>query len=170
MSYRHGKKQGLFLSQCLVAQLTSLVHPYRPFILGLVRQEIERATTPQAIDKGTARKRKRSPEHNSSSFDAVGNVAGPSSNSISPRRPAAAAVKSPSRPKKPKPTADEIIDMTVPSSDIEEDEIPTSLNLAPKGMFQALLEYTVPLNESTQPSRRICGLPNMPEKGSIWFT
>jgi len=122
-----------------VAQLTSLVHRYRPFILGLVRQEMERATTPQAIDKGMSRKRKRSPEHNSSSFDAVGNVAGSSSNPISPRKPAA-ALKSPSRPKKPKPTADEIIDMTVPSSDIEEDEIPTSSNLAPKGMFQAVLE------------------------------
>jgi E3 ubiquitin-protein ligase RAD18 len=96
---------------------------------------MERATTPQATDKGISRKRKRSPE-NSSSFDALGNVAGPSCNPMSPRSPA--ALKSPSRLKKSKPTAEEIIDMTVPSSDIEEDE--TTPILAPKGMFQVLLE------------------------------
>ncbi|KIM49499.1 hypothetical protein M413DRAFT_438683 [Hebeloma cylindrosporum] len=104
----------------------------RPFILGLVRREMEHATTPQATtDKGTVRKRKRSVE-NSSSFDTLGSgVAGPSSYPISPSRGPAALLKSPSRPKKPKSAAQEIIDMTVPSSDIEEDET-TPPNLAPK--------------------------------------
>ncbi|KAJ3507489.1 hypothetical protein NLJ89_g6276 [Agrocybe chaxingu] len=115
----------------------------RPFILRLLKQDAERSAAVAAAaassseiadrDKGTSKKRKRTPDSSTSHFF-DSNIAGPSRNPLSPKGKSIRPSSPPSRPKKLKPKSDEIIDMTIPSSDIEEDEMPAarSGSLVPK--------------------------------------
>ncbi|CAA7265359.1 unnamed protein product [Cyclocybe aegerita] len=109
----------------------------RPFILRLLKQDDERAAASSSEiadkDKGTSKKRKRTPDSSKSHFF-DSNIAGPSRNPLSPNGKSIRPSSPPSRPKKLKPKSDEVIDMTIPSSDIEEDEMPAarSGNLVPK--------------------------------------
>lgn len=95
----------------------------RSFVLQLVKQHT--ATTYQS-----PKKRKRAPERMSSGEPILGNVAGPSS-SCKPSSPTLKPSKYPFKKVKPSSDSEDAIEMTVPSSDVDEDEItadPTRLN------------------------------------------
>ncbi|KAF8162872.1 hypothetical protein B0H34DRAFT_650799 [Crassisporium funariophilum] len=102
----------------------------RPFILQLLKQKEQSNAMGYSIDKGAAKKRKRSTER-SSVQTSVGNVAGPSRIPASPTK----SPKSPSKSKRFKSSSDfeDVIEITVPSSDVDEDEIALNhSNINPK--------------------------------------
>jgi hypothetical protein len=103
--------------------------PNRPFVLQLLDQRA------RLEDKGTPKKRKRSPEWTPTVEPIMftsRSVAGPSNSRTPTKQP-----KSPSRKLKASSDSDEdVAEMMVPSSDVDEDEIsadPTRLN--PQGIL-----------------------------------
>ena len=88
-----------------------------------------------SVDKGTPKKRKRSPELTTPTVEPMfRRVAGPSTL----RTPSSTTkqLKSPSRKLKASSDSDDVVEIMVPSSDVDEDEIftnPTRLN--PQGTF-----------------------------------
>jgi E3 ubiquitin-protein ligase RAD18 len=96
----------------------------RPFVLQLVRKAEQPSETHSLAEPKTAKKRKRIPSRGSST-DTI--ISGPSRLPSSPTR----VNSSPSKQNKTK-----YIDMTIPSSDVDEEEISIpNRSLAPKGMF-----------------------------------
>jgi hypothetical protein len=105
------------------------MRPNRPFILKLLDGR------DHLVDKGTPKKRKRSPELTTPTVEPMfRRVAGPSNL----RTPFSTTkqLKSPSRKMKASSDSEDIVEIMVPSSDVDEDEIstkPTRLN--PQGTF-----------------------------------
>lgn len=111
---------------------------FRSFVLGLIKQEKERATPSSSADKPIAKKRKRSVDRGSS-FNALSEgVAGPSRhiNVLSPN-----SVNSTSTTPKPHSRVNKLVPksngntdaITIPSSDIDEGEMTPPRGAAPKG-------------------------------------
>ncbi|KAF8955440.1 hypothetical protein BDZ97DRAFT_1907635 [Flammula alnicola] len=100
-------------------------------------REKERATSPSQTTKERP-KSARECGANPGTDTFSGNVAGPSCHPRSSNGPNATTPKPPSRVKKLKPKCDDVIDMTIPSSDAEEDEITAwILQLSLRNSFSA---------------------------------
>ena len=136
--YPLGIQQGRYIMQWSKLPSNHLpnIHdvPNRPFVLQLLNRRAP------AVDKGTPKKRKRSPEWTPTVEPMFRRVAGPSN----PRTPSSPTKqpKSPSRKLKASSDSEDAVEITIPSSDVDEDEIstnPTRLN--PQGTYYYYYYY-----------------------------
>ena len=121
------------VSKYIHAMISQYLHVKRPSVLQLVKQRIN-------VAQATPKKRKRSPEQTSSVERVFESVAGPS-NSRSPCLPTKPP-KSPSKKLRASSDSEDVVEIAVPSSDIDEDEVTTNpARLNPQGIpfFQILL-------------------------------
>jgi E3 ubiquitin-protein ligase RAD18 len=124
-----GRKPGTYASRWVYRMLL-MYEALRPYILSLVKQEVQRkmADRPEG-HASPAKKRKRSQERSSSE---LGSVPGLPHTPIKPR-PSGKMSRSPSKPKPVKYLSDGGAGPSrIPTSDVDEDDLESTLGLNPK--------------------------------------
>jgi len=126
-----GRKPGTCASRWIY-RILLMYEALRPYILSLVKQEAQRKMADQPeVHASPAKKRKRSQERNSSE---LGSVPGLPHTPIKPR-PSGKMSRSPSKPNPMKSPSDGGAGPSrIPTSDVDEDDLASTLRLNPKCM------------------------------------
>ncbi|KAF8810105.1 hypothetical protein BYT27DRAFT_7092960 [Phlegmacium glaucopus] len=125
---RKAANEGHLRPNPVMEETVSAWNTARPFVLQLVNRP---AITAHGVGLETPKKRKRSPEWTPSVEPMFRNVAGPS-NSRKPSSPTKSS-KSPVKKVKASSDSEDAIEIAVPSSDVDEDEItPNPMRLNPQ--------------------------------------